>query len=59
MSYQQHNLRNGLVSLFWGTGLGIVLYYLGAPPGNGFNRTIGISGRQADARAGAAVRMIC
>jgi len=25
----QHNLRNGLVSLFWGTGLGIVLYYLG------------------------------
>jgi hypothetical protein len=30
MSYSwQHNLRNGLVSLFWGTGLGIVLYYLG------------------------------
>jgi hypothetical protein len=29
MSYSwQHNLRNGLVSLFWGTGLGIVLYYL-------------------------------
>lgn len=25
----QHNLRNGLVSLFWGTGLGVVLYYLG------------------------------
>jgi hypothetical protein len=25
----QHNLRNGLVSLFWGTGLGIVLYCLG------------------------------
>src|SRR5690349_1937662 len=24
----QHNLRNGLVSLFWGTGLGVVLYYL-------------------------------
>ena len=30
MSYSwQHNLRNGLVSLFWGAGLGIVLYYLG------------------------------
>src|SRR5712692_400273 len=30
MSYSwQHNLRNGLVSLLWGTGLGIVLYYLG------------------------------
>jgi hypothetical protein len=30
LSYSwQHNLRNGLVSLFWGTGLGIVLYYLG------------------------------
>ena len=30
MSYSwQHNLRNGLVSLFWGTGLGIFLYYLG------------------------------
>ncbi len=30
MSYSwQHNLRNGLVSLFWGTGLGVVLYYLG------------------------------
>jgi hypothetical protein len=30
MSYSwQHNLRNGLVSLFWGSGLGIVLYYLG------------------------------
>jgi len=30
MSYSwQHNLRNGLVSLFWGGGLGIVLYYLG------------------------------
>src|SRR6266496_1561992 len=29
MSYSwQHNLRNGLVSLFSGTGLGIVLYYL-------------------------------
>lgn len=29
MSYSwQHNLRNGLVSLFWGTGLGVVLYYL-------------------------------
>lgn len=25
----QHNLRNGLLSLFWGTGLGVVLYYLG------------------------------
>jgi len=30
MSYSwQHNLRSGLVSLFWGTGLGIFLYYLG------------------------------
>jgi len=30
MSYSwQHNLRNGLVSLLWGSGLGIVLYYLG------------------------------
>jgi len=30
MSYSwQHNLRNGLVSLLWGGGLGIVLYYLG------------------------------
>lgn len=30
MSYSwQHNLRSGLVSLFWGTGLGVVLYYLG------------------------------
>ena len=30
MSYSwQHNLRNGLVSLFWGGGLGILLYYLG------------------------------
>jgi hypothetical protein len=30
MSYSwQHNLRNGLVSLLWGTGLGVVLYYLG------------------------------
>ena len=29
MSYSwQHNLRNGLVSLFWGAGLGVVLYYL-------------------------------
>jgi hypothetical protein len=29
MSYSwQHNLRNGLVSLFWGTGLGVFLYYL-------------------------------
>ena len=29
MSYSwQHNLRNGLVSLFWGTGLGVLLYYL-------------------------------
>jgi len=29
MSYSwQHNLRNGLVSLFWGAGLGAVLYYL-------------------------------
>ena len=28
MSYSwQHNLRNGLVSLFWGAGLGVVLYY--------------------------------
>lgn len=30
MSYSwQHSLRSGLVSLFWGGGLGIVLYYLG------------------------------
>ncbi len=30
MSYSwQHNLRNGLMSLFWGAGLGVVLYYLG------------------------------
>lgn len=30
LSYSwQHNLRNGLVSLFWGAGLGVVLYYLG------------------------------
>jgi zinc ribbon protein len=30
MSYSwQHNLRSGLVSLFWGTGLGIFLYYFG------------------------------
>jgi hypothetical protein len=30
MSYSwQHNLRNGLVSLFWGTGMGVVFYYLG------------------------------
>jgi hypothetical protein len=30
MSYSwQHNLRNGLVSLFWGAGLGVVLFYLG------------------------------
>ncbi|MEK6408628.1 MAG: zinc ribbon domain-containing protein [Acidobacteriota bacterium] len=30
MSYSwQHNLRNGLVSLFWGAGLGVLLYYLG------------------------------
>lgn len=30
MSYSwQHNLRSGLVSLFWGTGLGVFLYYLG------------------------------
>ena len=29
LSYSwQHNLRNGLVSLFWGAGLGVVLYYL-------------------------------
>ena len=29
LSYSwQHNLRNGLVSLFWGGGLGVVLYYL-------------------------------
>lgn len=29
MSYSwQHNLRNGLVSLFWGTGLGVFLYYI-------------------------------
>ena len=25
----QHNLRNGLLSLFWGGGLGVLLYYLG------------------------------
>src|SRR5262245_49205653 len=30
MSYSwQHNLRNGLLSLFWGAGFGTVLYYLG------------------------------
>jgi len=30
MSYSwQHNLRNGLLSLFWGTGFGVLLYYLG------------------------------
>jgi len=30
MSYSwQHNLRSGLVSLFWGTGLGVFLYYFG------------------------------
>jgi hypothetical protein len=30
MSYSwQHNLRSGLVSLFWGTGLGVLLYYFG------------------------------
>jgi hypothetical protein len=29
MSYSwQHNLRNGLISLFWGAGLGVLLYYL-------------------------------
>jgi len=29
MSYSwQHNLRNGLISLFWGAGFGAVLYYL-------------------------------
>jgi len=29
MSYSwQHNLKNGLVSLFWGAGLGTVLYYV-------------------------------
>jgi hypothetical protein len=29
MSYSwQHNLRSGLVSLFWGTGLGVFLYYV-------------------------------
>lgn len=29
MSYSwQHNLRNGLISLFWGAGLGVVLYHL-------------------------------
>ena len=29
MSYSwQHNLRNGLLSLFWGTGLGVFLYYI-------------------------------
>ena len=29
MSYSwQHNLRSGLVSLLWGAGLGVVLYYL-------------------------------
>ncbi|MFY9557316.1 MAG: hypothetical protein WAV47_21605 [Blastocatellia bacterium] len=25
----QHNLKSGLASLFWGTGFGVVLYYLG------------------------------
>jgi hypothetical protein len=30
MSYSwQHNLRNGLLSLFWGGGFGVLLYYLG------------------------------
>jgi hypothetical protein len=30
MTYsRQHNLRNGLMSLFWGGGLGVLLYYLG------------------------------
>lgn len=30
MSYSwQHNLRNGLLSLFWGGGFGFLLYYLG------------------------------
>ncbi|MEK6303110.1 MAG: zinc ribbon domain-containing protein [Acidobacteriota bacterium] len=30
MAYSwQHNLRNGLLSLFWGGGLGVLLYYLG------------------------------
>jgi zinc ribbon protein len=30
MSYSwQHNLRNGLVSLFWGAGFGVFLYYFG------------------------------
>lgn len=30
MSYSwQHNLRNGLLSLFWGSGLGVLFYYLG------------------------------
>ena len=30
MSYSwQHNLKTGLVSLFWGGGLGVFLYYLG------------------------------
>jgi len=30
MTYSwQHNLRNGLLSLFWGGGLGVLLYYLG------------------------------
>src|SRR5262245_27103530 len=29
MSYSwQHNLKNGLISLFWGAGLGIFLYYM-------------------------------
>ena len=29
LSYSwQHNLRNGLMSLFWGAGLGVLLYYL-------------------------------
>ncbi|HJZ68784.1 MAG TPA: zinc ribbon domain-containing protein [Blastocatellia bacterium] len=29
MSYSwQHNLRSGLMSLFWGTGLGVFLYYI-------------------------------
>jgi hypothetical protein len=29
MSYSwQHNLRNGLVSLFWGAGFGVFLFYL-------------------------------
>ncbi len=42
MSYsRQHNLRDGLMSLLWGAGLGVVLYYLGQTAINdGFIRNL-------------------